>query len=108
MPVVCVDSDTARLAHQVGQLSVYPCFNLDPTHSPQTLWSVLHFAAGMNAAPRNHVPYIAVADGKQLSNQLYQGQQWQWANALVQYLATAGYRSYVISSWREISGSKYS
>jgi signal transduction histidine kinase/DNA-binding response OmpR family regulator len=102
LPLVCLDADTARVAHQAGNLSVYPCLNLNSSHSPHTLWSVLQFAAGINPPPRKAVPYIVVVDGKRLTASSPHHTGSEWLNAFIQYLATAGYRSSLSYSWQEI------
>lgn len=102
LPLVCLDTETARLAHQVGNLSVYPCFNLNPSESQNTLWSVLQFAAGINAPPRNAMPYIVVVDGNHLATASPHNSGSEWLNAFIQYLTTAGYRGSLAHSWTEI------
>jgi len=101
LPIVCLDAETARLAHQIGKLSVYPCLNLDPGESQNSLWSVLQFAAGINPPPRHIAPYVVVVDGKRLKTPCpHVGSEW--LNAFIQYLATAGYRSSLAHSWGEV------
>jgi len=102
LPIVCLDPETARLAHQLGNLSVYPCFNLSATKSQSPLWSVLQFAAGINPPPRNAMRYIIVGDGKQLTGQEGYPSGSEWLNAFIQYLTTAGYHSFLAQSWTEI------
>ena len=118
LPIVCLDSETARVAHQVGKLSVYPCLNLNGTHphlrsggsgrSSQSLqtkapvWSALEFAAGLNPPPRQIAPYVVIADGKRLTKAHPHSSKSEWLNAFIQYLATAGYRSSLSHSWSEV------
>ena len=102
LPIVCIDPEIARLAHQVGQLSVYPCLNLDTGEYKNPLWSVLQFAAGINPPPRHTAPYIVVVDGKKLTSPSGSSIGSEWLNAFIQYLATAGYRSSLAHSWTEI------
>ena len=102
LPLVCLDTETARLAHQAGNLSVYPCFNLNSTHSQNTLWSVLQFAAGINAPPRNATPHIVIVDGQHLTASSSHDSGSEWLNAFIQYLTSAGYRSSLAHSWTEI------
>ncbi|PSO48117.1 MAG: hybrid sensor histidine kinase/response regulator [Cyanobacteria bacterium SW_9_44_58] len=102
LPLVCLDSETAKLAHQAGNLSVYPCFNLNSTHSQNTLWSVLQFAAGINTPPSNTAPYIVVVDGRYLSGSSPHHSGSEWLNAFIQYLTAAGYCSSLAHSWTEI------
>lgn len=100
LPVVCLDPETAQLAHQVGNLSVYPCLELNRTYSPQILWSVLQFAAGINPANGNPIPHIVVVDGQKLNTP--NSKESEWLKAFIQYLNTAGYRSFLSTSWTEI------
>lgn len=103
LPIVCLDPETARLAHQVSHLSIYPCFNLLADQSQNTLWSVLRFAAGMNPPLGKTAPHIIVVDGKQLSTNTPSPRRIsEWLNAFIQYLATAGYRSSLSHSWQEV------
>jgi CheY-like chemotaxis protein len=101
LPIVCLDAETAQLAHQVGKLSVYPCLNLDLGESQPSLWSVLQFAAGINPPPRQIAPYVVVVDGKRLRTPCPNVGS-EWLNAFIQYLATAGYRSSLAHSWGEV------
>ncbi|MFP4692637.1 MAG: ATP-binding protein [Halothece sp.] len=100
LPVVCLDTTTAQLAHQVGNLSVYPCLDLNPSYSSPTLWSVLQFAAGINPSPSSPIPQIVVVDGKKLNTAI--ANDSEWLKAFIQYLNTAGYRSFLSASWTEI------
>ena len=102
LPLVCLETESARYAHQTGKLSVYPC--LKPITSQHTLWSVLRFAAGISPPPRKTAPYVVVADGKRLNQKVsvspHRGSEW--LNAFVQYLTTAGYRTSLSHSWEEV------
>ena len=100
LPVVCLDTETAQLAHQVGNLSVYPCLDLNLRSSSQTLWSVLQFAAGINPSHNHPIPHIVVVDGKKLNTAT--ATDSEWLKALIQYLNTAGYQSFLSTSWTEI------
>lgn len=100
LPVICLNTETAQLAHQVGNLSVYPCLDLNPSYSSQTLWSVLQFAAGINPSHTHPIPHIVVVDGKKLNTAV--AHESEWLKALIQYLNTAGYRSFLSASWQEI------
>lgn len=102
LPLVCLDAETARLAHQIGQLSVYPCLNLSSPEAKNPLWSVLQFAAGLNPPPRHTAPYVVVVDGKQLTRPTSPQLGSEWLHAFIQYLSTAGYRSALAHSWQEI------
>jgi len=102
LPIVCLDPATARFAHQMGNLSIYPCFNLKGTSAQNPLWSVLQFAAGVNPPPKRTAPYVVVVDGKKLNTPPAQHRTSEWLNAFIQYLATAGYRSSLSHSWEEV------
>lgn len=102
LPLVCLDAETARLGHQIGKLSIYPCLTLHSAEAKNPLWSVLQFAAGINPPPRHTAPYVGVVDGKRLSSQACDHIASEWLNAFIQYLSTAGYRSSLAHSWGEV------
>ncbi|MDR9402492.1 MAG: ATP-binding protein [Halothece sp. Uz-M2-17] len=102
LPIVCLDGETARLAHQIGKLSVYPCLTLNSPESKNPLWSVLQFAAGINPPPRHVAPYVVVVDGKRLTATASPNVSSEWLNAFIQYLSTAGYRSCLTHSWEDV------
>lgn len=103
LPLVCLEVETARLAHQMGNLSVYPCLNLNQPNPGQTLWSVLKFAGGITPYGRRHsVPYIVIIDGSGLNTTVSSPSRLEWLNALMQYLASAGYRTSLSHSWKEV------
>ncbi|MFM7365730.1 MAG: ATP-binding protein [Cuspidothrix sp.] len=125
LPLVTCDIATTLAASQIPGLSVFPCLtplNQDNClHHPQgdTLSSVLQIAAGIycpvnilviDIAMLNDLPEVKRKSVKSYhsrkasfndrNHQLSRG--YEWFQALIQYLQTAGFRASIASSWSEV------
>ena len=57
-------------------------------------------AAGIELSAVDAAPHILIANGR--GDRAAADSSWEWLQALVQYLATAGYRSSLAQSWAEV------
>jgi signal transduction histidine kinase/ActR/RegA family two-component response regulator len=109
LPLITLDSWTTELANQVDQLSVFPClinsldYELDSIVE-SALLQVIQIATGEN---RNRKGSILVVDLLTLSQSLEPdvstglALQTKIDHALIHYLETAGFRSFMGHSWPE-------
>ncbi|PIG94439.1 ATP-binding protein [Gloeocapsopsis sp. IPPAS B-1203] len=103
LPIVTLDTATTQAANQIEGLAVFPCLLPTDKRDPETLLSVLQFAAGMQWKPNILVVDVATLPDLQpkLStvNSLAPGTEW--FQALIPYLETAGFKGTISHSWVE-------
>ncbi|MBE9232274.1 response regulator [Cuspidothrix issatschenkoi LEGE 03284] len=126
LPLVTCDIATTLAASQIPGLSVFPCLTPlnqeNHLHNQQgdTLSSVLQIAAGIycpinisviDIAMLNDLPKVKRKSAKSYqmlknsfndSNNQENSRGYEWFQALIQYLQTAGFRAYIASSWSEV------
>ncbi len=114
LPLVTLDRRMTEAANQVAGLSVFPCLAIPGKQSDAALFQVIQVAAGISCKPQ-----ILVVDATALKSD-WSGEDEElkdtppqdstlsppyaqdWLQALIQYLETAGFRSFLSRSWREI------
>lgn len=126
LPLVTCDIATTLAASQIPGLSVFPCLTPlnqeNHLHNQQgdTLSSVLQIAAGIycpinisviDITRLNDLPKVKGKSAKSYqtlknyskdSNNQENSRGYEWFQALIQYLQTAGFRAYIASSWSEV------
>ncbi|WP_439566065.1 ATP-binding protein [Gloeocapsopsis crepidinum] len=103
LPIVTLDTATTQAANQIEGLAVFPCLLPQDKRDPETLLSVLQFAAGMQWKPNILVADVATLPDLQpklsTANSLAPGTEW--FQALIPYLETAGFKGTISHSWVE-------
>lgn len=103
LPIVTLDTVTTQAANQIEGLAVFPCLLPQDKRDPETLLSVLQFAAGMQWKPNILVADVATLPDLQpklsTTNSLAPGTEW--FQALIPYLETAGFKGTISHSWME-------
>ncbi|WP_235612151.1 ATP-binding protein [Gloeocapsopsis dulcis] len=105
LPIVTLDAATTQAASQIEGLAVFPCLLPQDKRDPETLLSVLQFAAGMQWKPNILVVDVATLPDLQThipfsTASLAPGTEW--FQALIPYLETAGFKGTISHSWVEM------
>jgi len=108
LPLVTLDAAISQAATQIPELLVFPCPVLEPDLSLDTLLAALQTAAGIRWKPNLLVVDLAtLPDLPKIDRELEIGSTVQstkneWFQALIQYLQSAGFKSTLGHSWREL------
>ena len=100
LPLIVLDAQVAQAAHQLGSLTVFPCLVENEANPAEAVWSAIQIAAGIELSATDAAPHVLIANGR--GDRAAADNSWEWLQALVQYLATAGYRSSLARSWDEV------
>ncbi|MEO0948987.1 MAG: hybrid sensor histidine kinase/response regulator, partial [Cyanobacteria bacterium J06641_5] len=100
LPLIVLDAQVAQTAHELGSLTVFPCLIEAEANPAEAVWSAIQVAAGIELSAADAAPHILIANGR--GDRAAADNSWEWLQALVQYLATAGYRSSLAQSWAEV------
>jgi signal transduction histidine kinase/ActR/RegA family two-component response regulator len=108
LPLITLDSFTTELANKINSLLVFPCLisNLKPESDAaieSALLQAVQLATGMNR--KGSILVIDLLTLSQSSENNFSTTiefQTQMDHALIQYLETAGFRSIMGNSWREV------
>lgn len=100
LPLIVLDAQVAQTAHELGSLTVFPCLIADEAKPTEAVWSAIQVAAGIELSATDAAPHILIANGR--GDRTPSDNSWEWLQALVQYLATAGYRTSLARSWAEV------
>ncbi|WP_444881960.1 ATP-binding response regulator [Limnofasciculus baicalensis] len=106
LPLVTLDCQITQAANQVSGLSVYPCLAIDDQHKVSALMEVIQVAAGLSC--QYSILVMDIGNGKEgeemsespLSHPLTVLSPW--LQALMQYLHTAGFRSFLSRCWTDV------
>ncbi|PPS44263.1 ATP-binding protein [Chroococcidiopsis sp. TS-821] len=106
LPIVTLDAATTQAANQFEGLAVFPCLLPREQRDPETLLSVLQFAAGKQWKPKILVVDVAMLPDLQTNSPLCQASHsaargTEWFQALIPYLETAGFNGAISHSWAE-------
>ncbi|MES1024011.1 ATP-binding protein [Gloeocapsa sp. BRSZ] len=107
LPIVTLDAATTQAANQIEGLAVFPCLLPRDQRDPETLLSVLQFAAGMQWKPNILVVDVATLPDLQTNSPLCRASHssahgTEWFQALIPYLETAGFNGAISHSWAEM------
>lgn len=109
LPLVTLDAAISQAASQIPELLVFPCPVLEPELSLDTLLAALQTAAGIRWKPNLLVVDLAtLPDLPKINQELEIGDRIlpppknEWFQALIQYLQSAGFKSTLGHSWREL------
>ena len=106
LPLVTLDAKTTQAANQLPNLTAFPCLVDSGEESLEALLEVIQVASGMGS--QSHV--LVYGNWEKTSSQqekVNSGQskstgEYEWLQALVHYLQTAGLRSSLSNSWQEV------
>ena len=106
LPLVTLDAKTTQAANQLPNLTAFPCLVDSGQDSLEALIEVIQVASGMGN--QSHV--LVYGNWEKTSSQqekVNSGQSkstgvYEWLQALVHYLQTAGFRSSLSNSWQEV------
>jgi CheY-like chemotaxis protein len=106
LPLVTLDAKTTQAANQLPNLTAFPCLVDSGQESLEALLEVIKVASGMGS--QSHV--LVYGNWEKTNSQqekVNSGQSkstggYEWLQALVNYLQTAGLRSSLSNSWQEV------
>ena len=106
LPLVTLDAKTTQAANQLPNLTAFPCLVDSGQESLEALLEVIKVASGIGS--QSHV--LVYGNWEKTSSQqekINSGQSkstgvYEWLQALVHYLQTAGLRSSLSNSWQEV------
>lgn len=108
LPLVTLDAAISQAATQIPELLVFPCPVLKPELSLDTLLAALQTAAGVRWKPNllivdlASLPDLPKIDRELEIDSTVQSTKNEWFQALIQYLQSAGFKSTLGHSWREL------
>lgn len=106
LPLITLDAQTTQAANRVKGLAVFPCL-ITPGKGANrqklnALLEVIQISVGMGSQPHILVYECGETSIAQEQISTNSASGYQWVQALIQYLQTAGWKSSLSHSWTEV------